>query len=80
MTIDQLTAFFGWCSVINLATLILSSAALVLFKRPVSAIHSRMMGVPEGGLPGLYFQYLGFYKIGIFLFNLAPYIALRIIG
>lgn len=78
MTIDQLTAFFGWCSVINLAAMMLASIALVLFKRPVSAIHSRMMDIPEAVLPGLYFQYLGFYKIGIFLLNLAPYIALKL--
>ena len=80
MTIDQLTAFFGWCSAINLGVLILSSIALILLKRPVSAIHSRMTGIPVAGLPGLYFQYLGFYKIGIFLFNLVPYIALKLMA
>lgn len=77
MSIEQLTQFFGWCSAINFGVLIVTSIALVLLKSSVSKIHSRMVGVPESDLPALYFQYLAFYKIAIFVFNLVPYIALK---
>lgn len=77
MTIDQLTQFFGWCSVINIGILIFTSIILILFKGPISSIHHRMAGVPESDLPRLYFQYLGSYKIAILVFSLVPYIALK---
>ncbi len=79
MSIDQLTQFFGWCSAINIGVLIVSSIALVLLMGPVSKIHSRLMGVQESELPPLYFQYLAHYKIAVLVFNLVPYIALKLI-
>ncbi len=80
MSIDQLTQFFGWCSIINISVMIATSVAIVLLRGPISSLHSRLMGVSESGLPRLYFQYLGIYKIAIFIFNLVPYIALKIIA
>lgn len=80
MSIDQLTQFFGWCSVINIGVMIVSAFMIVLLRGPISSIHSRMMGVSEAGLPRLYFQYLGNYKIAIFVLNVVPYIALKVIA
>lgn len=80
MPIDQLTTFFGWCSAINIGILMATSIGLVLLRGPISNIHSRMMKLPESRLPRLYFQYLGAYKIAILIFNLVPYIALKIIA
>ena len=37
-----------------------------------------MFGVDEADLPGIYFRYIAQYKILIFVFNLMPYLALRI--
>ena len=37
-----------------------------------------MSGVDPTELPALYFKYLGNFKIGILLFNLAPYVALKL--
>ncbi|HCO44057.1 DUF6868 family protein [Immundisolibacter sp.] len=80
MSIDQLTQFFGWCSIINIGVMIVTSIAIALLGKPISSFHSRLMGVSESGLPRLYFQYLGSYKIAIFILNLVPYIALKIIA
>ena len=80
MSIEQLTQFFGWCSVINIGVLIVTTIALVAFKGAVSKVHTRMTGVPEAALSGLYFQYLGFYKIAVIVFNLVPYVALKMMA
>ncbi|MGE6793679.1 DUF6868 family protein [Pseudomonas guineae] len=80
MSLAQLTAFFGWCTVINFAVLCITSLILVLGRGPISAMHSRLMGVAETRLPHLYFQFIAFYKLTFLVFNLAPYIALRIIA
>lgn len=78
--IQTLTSFFGWCSVINIGVLLVSSILLMLAKGPISSIHSKMFGVSQEALGQTYFQYLGNYKIMIFIFNIVPYIALRILA
>ena len=80
MTIDNLTAFFGWCSVINVAVLIFSSLMLAAMKDSITVFHSKLFGVSRDNLATMYFQYLGNYKIAIFIFNLVPYLALKLIS
>jgi hypothetical protein len=78
MTIDQLTVFFGWCALINIVIMLVAFVCLKIFREMITNIHSNMMGVDKAELPVLYFKYLANYKIAIFVFSLAPYLALRI--
>ncbi|MFW5450350.1 MAG: DUF6868 family protein [Methylophagaceae bacterium] len=80
ITLETLTTFFGWCSVINIAILLLTTLLLMGFKDLVSAIHSKMFGIKQQGIPLIYFNYLGNYKIAIFIFSLVPYLALKIMA
>jgi hypothetical protein len=80
MTIDTLTTFLGWCSVINIGVLALTTIALIIMRGPVTRIHSRLFGLNQADLPAYYFQYLGNYKIAIFILNIVPYIALKIMS
>lgn len=80
IAIDTLATFLGWCSVINIGVLVLSTIILIIMREPVASIHSRLFGINQAELPAAYFQYLGNYKIAIFIFNLAPYIALKVMG
>ena len=75
-----LTAFFGWCTVINSAMLLFATLSLSLFRPTVKRIHHSMMGVPQVDLDGIYFKYLAYYKIAILIFNLVPYLALLIVA
>jgi hypothetical protein len=77
---NTLTTFLGWCSIINISILFLSTVALGLVRKPVARMHSKIFGVSESDLPSAYMQYLGNYKIVIIVFNLVPYIALKIIS
>ena len=77
---NTLTTFLGWCSIINISILFLSTVALGLVRKPVARIHSKIFGVSESDLPSAYMQYLGNYKIMIIVFNLVPYIAIKIIS
>jgi hypothetical protein len=77
---NTLTTFLGWCSIINISVLFLSTVALGLVRKPVARMHSKIFGVSESDLPSAYMQYLGNYKIVIIVFNLVPYIALKIIS
>ena len=78
ITLDSLMVFLGWCSVINILVLMFSTISLLLFKGPITAIHSKMFGVDPENIATLYFQYLANYKIAIFMLNIVPYLALRL--
>jgi hypothetical protein len=76
--INELVTFFGWCTLINSAIYLFSALFIFVFKNFTTNMHSNMSGVSPTELPNLYFNYLGNFKIGILLFNLAPYIALKL--
>jgi len=79
MTIETLTEFFGWTSLINLAILCLSTLAVVAMRGTITKIHTRLFGLDEKDLGRAYFQYLAQYKIAIIVLNVAPYIALKVL-
>lgn len=78
--INNLTTFFGWCSIINLGMLLFSTIILSAFKKPISKIHRKVFGINQDDIPLIYFQFLGNYKIAIILLNLVPYITLKIMS
>ena len=80
MTIDVLTAFFGWCSVINIGLLVFTTAFLIVSMNWVSRVHASLFGLNQDELPSLYFQYLAHFKIAVLVFNLVPYIALKLLA
>ncbi|MBO9473002.1 MULTISPECIES: DUF6868 family protein [unclassified Shimia] len=79
MTHDMLTSFFGWMSVIHIGVLLAASLAIFGMQGKVAAIHARLTGVSHDRLPALYFQWLGTYKLLIFVFALVPWIALKLL-
>lgn len=79
MDIASLTSLFGWMTVINFALLIFSTLMLTMFRTSVIRIHTRVTGLEENALKRVYLYFLGFYKVLIILFNLVPYLALKLI-
>ena len=69
----------GRCAALNMALLLFAGLSVMVLGGPIRRLHARMYGLSEGDLSRAYFQYLAQYKIAIFVFNLAPYIALRIV-
>ncbi|MEM9424475.1 MAG: DUF6868 family protein [Spirochaetota bacterium] len=78
--ISQITSFLGWCSVINIAMLSVASLMVLAFREGITNFHSKISGIPQPDLARLYLQLLGIYKLGTFLFNIVPYIALQVIA
>ena len=78
MTPDTLASFFGWCTIINAAGLLLAALALLGMRGPITRIHAKMTGLSEADLARAYFQFLSHYKIAILVFNLVPYFALKL--
>jgi hypothetical protein len=79
MTLAAMRAFFGWCTVINYAVLIIWFLMFVFAHDWVRKLHTRWFRLPAAHFDAIHYAGMGLYKLGIFLFNLVPYIALLII-
>ena len=80
MTLDQLTAFLGWASVINIGLLSAAVVAMMLMRERVAGVHARMFDLDQQFLMQAYFRYVAQYKIAILIFNLVPYLALKVMS
>lgn len=80
LNLETLTTFFGWCSVINFGILIITTLLLSVARGLITNIHSKLMGVEKGNLANVYFEYLANYKIAIFMLNIVPYFALKLMA
>lgn len=78
--IAVITTFLGWCTLLNIGLLTYSSVMTIVFNAPVKKLHSKITHVSPEKLDELYFSFLGNYKLAIFIFNLVPYCALKIMG
>jgi hypothetical protein len=56
-----------------------AALAVILAGGPIKRLHAKMFGLSEENLSRAYFQFLAQYEIAIIVFNLAPYLALRIV-
>lgn len=80
MDMGQVTAVFGWMLIINLVIYLLAAAFIVFARDWAANFEARITGVPAEEWPKFFIDYLSRYKIAIMVFNLAPYLALRIVG
>jgi len=80
MDIRNLTAFFMWCSIINVAVFILSALMIIAAPDFIYNAHGQLFDLPREGFNIVLYAFLGLYKIFILVFNLVPYFALRIVG
>ncbi|MGB0992310.1 MAG: DUF6868 family protein [Akkermansiaceae bacterium] len=77
-TIARLESLLGYCTLLSGGLLILTTIALTLMKGAILKIHSKLTGLTEEQLNKGYFDYLSNFKIVFLMFNLIPYIALRL--
>ena len=80
MTLEIVRDVLAWCSVINLGVLLWWMLFFALARDLTYRIHSKWLKLPEEQFDALHYGGMGLYKLGILLFNLVPYLALRIVG
>ncbi len=79
MNIQKLTAFFKWCTIINLCLLILSLILCIIGLDLMATFHANMFHISREAVNVTYYSFLGLYKIFWLVFNVVPYVALLII-
>jgi hypothetical protein len=79
VSIENARSFFLWCSVINYALLIVWALLATLGRGWWYGLVGRIFRVSREQFDLLNYPGIALYKMGIFLFNLAPFISLYII-
>jgi len=69
-----------WCTVINYGVLVVWWLVFLLAHDWMYRLHGRWFHLSMDQFDALHYVGMGLFKIGILLFNLVPYIALRIVG
>ncbi len=78
--LEILREFFGWCTIINVAILLLSTLLIIALRSKVASLHGSLFSLDEKDLSRAYFQYLAQFKIAVIVLNIVPYVALRIMA
>ena len=78
MTIDMTCSFLGWCAVLNIGLLTWWSLLFLLAHDWMFRLHGRMFKISVETFNSIHYAGMAAFKIGIFFFNLVPYLALAI--
>lgn len=78
MTIEMLRHFFAWCFIFNYGMLLLWFALHMSLHSFFTELGRRFFNVTSDKYDSVTFKGMVFFKLAIFLFNLAPYLALRV--
>ncbi len=78
MGIDSVRKFLLWCTVINYAIILIWFLFFILAHDWMYLLHSAWFHLSVEQFDMLHYGGMAVFKIGIILFNLVPYIALRI--
>ncbi len=80
MDIQTLTTFFMWCTILNVALLLLSSLMCICAADWAYRMHSKLFSISKETVNVLIYSFIALYKLLVIVFILIPYIALLIVG
>ncbi len=80
MTLEIIRNALGWCSLINMVLLLFWVLWMKLAHDFVYQFHGKWFKLSEEKFDSIHYSGMLFFKICIFIFNLVPYFALRIVG
>ncbi len=80
MTADTLLSVLGWSCAINYAILLIWALFFMLASDWMYRFHGRWFSLSKEEFHSTHYSMMGYFKLLIIVFNLAPYLALRIVG
>ena len=80
MNASFVSDFLLWCLFINYVILLWWFGAFVFARGWMYRLHGRWFRLSEERFDSIHYLGMAVYKLGILLFNLAPYVALRILA
>ena len=80
MSIQMTEDFLLWCLIFNYVILLWWFLAFKFAHGWMFRLHGRWFHMSEERFDSIHYAGMAIYKIGVLLFNLAPYVALRILA
>ena len=80
ITVGIIRELLGWCCIINIGLLLWWFLIILLAHNWIYRIHRKWFKISEETFDTIHYTGIALFKIAIFVFNIVPYIALRIIG
>jgi len=80
MTLEVIRSTLAWCTLINWVILLLWFLFFAFARDFVYRIHNKWFNIPVEKFDTIHYAGIVFFKIFVFMFNLVPYLALRIVG
>ncbi len=79
MSIEIVREFLLWCTVLNYAVVLCWFLVFRLGREWMHRLHGRWFRLSAERFDAIHYGALAAYKVGILLFNLVPYLALRLV-
>ncbi len=79
-TMEMITNFFGWCTVLNMGMYLLTIVALITMRGFVVRTNAKIFGIKEDEVARMTFSYVGNYKLAIIVLCFIPYVALKMMA
>lgn len=79
MNMTQWISFLGYCLILNYAILIIWFLAFVFIENFIKKIHLQWFKLSDTQFDAIHYSAMAVYKILILVFNLVPYIALKLL-
>ena len=80
MTLEIIRDILAWSAVINIAFLLWWFLVFWMAHDWVYKVHGKWFTLSVEKFDATHYKGMAFFKMCIFMFNLAPYLALRIVG
>ncbi len=80
MDIQTLTSFFMWCTILNGSLLVFWAIVHMLAPNLVYRTQRKWFPIPRETFDVVFYAFLGMFKIMVVIFNVVPYVVLKIIG
>ena len=79
MTPETLMAVLGWCAVINAGLLLWWLLFFIFAHDWMLRMHGRWFEIGRARFDAIHYAGMAMFKIAIIVFNLVPYLALRLV-
>lgn len=79
MSLQMLSEFLLWCTAINYALLLLWFGVFAFARGWLRRLHGRWFRLSDDAFDAVHYGGMAVFKLGIFLFNLTPWIALQVV-
>ncbi len=79
-SLETITAFVGWCAVVNIGVLILALIAIGLMHDFIGELTGKIFGVGSEDTKIVLLTVFQQYRLAVIFLNLVPYIVLKIMA